>query len=1184
MATLTYTFENVSLVSRWTVQVNSANGKLYFSQNPTQANRSISFDVTGLAAGAIINSAKLSFSAGSPSTGAALFRYKNNQTGTYTNLSTGQTNSIDIPLTGNGTVSGELQFKAYGSKNQGLGSHSSTLGISDIKLVIDYVAYTNPTAPTAVSVASTNVAPGASVQLSWSGAAAGTNNAITGYHIHRATSASGSYSYLTEVSTSATSGSVNVTAPTTNGSSYYYKVYTKATQSDYLWSAASTAYATLTTKFTAPTAPTVKINNSTSAYVLADSGTATLSWSGASAGTNNPIASYLIYVDGTLYGETPSTQSSLSIPAYSAGNHSWTVITKGSYSNSAASSAVIVYAYSAPAAPTSVTINDASSIYLAEGNTATLKWSGAGAGTNNPISSYLLYVDDTFYGETPSSTSSVNIPSYGGGEHKWKVITKGAYSNSAASSTASCFTYTATSAPTSVSLAATTIDAGTSTTLSWSGAKAGIYNTITGYHIYRSTAENGTYSLAYNVSSTSTSASTSVAAPSTMGQKYYYKVYTIGSRNLNSGPSSAVSLTAQTYSAPSAPTSITINDASSVYIGEGSTATLKWSGASAGTNNAIAGYLVYVGDSLYADVGSSTTSTSVPSYGGGEHKWKVVTKGTHSNSVASSTVSCFTYTATSAPTSVSLAATTVDAGASTTLSWSGAKAGTYNAITGYHVYRATSENGAYSVLTAVESTSTAANTTVNAPSTMGNKYYYKVYTIGARNYNSGASSVVSLTAQTYSAPSAPTSLSLSANNVAASATVTLSWSGAAAGTNNAITGYKVYRSTDQDGTYELLSTVNSTATSGTLSVTAPSTTSSAFYYKIITVGTKSGFLESGYSSVIALQTKAATPTPPTTISVQGGVSWVNSATTSRTITWSGASGGDGAITGYNVYQASSRNSAYSKVAEVSTSSTSGSVALSFSEPATTYYIRVSTVGALGESAQSASVYINYITPPQAPTNIMVSKTLSDGASVSLSWNTAEAGYNNPAGSYTVYRSESTDGSTWGTESQITSGVGDTSITITPPTAYGNYYRYKVIATGTYDGSTSSAAYSSNTLRRDHAPIAFAENITARETNVRAQHMTELQNTIAMLLEFYGLDAQTMSTIMAGTTPLSSWTGHINEIRAAIDFLTTYHDEWLEIPVNVPRADIMNQLRNVLLYVEKPQCVLGVGKLGAMITR
>lgn len=97
-------------------------------------------------------------------------------------------------------------------------------------------------------------------------------------------------------------------------------------------------------------------------------------------------------------------------------------------------------------------------------------------------------------------------------------------------------------------------------------------------------------------------------------------------------------------------------------------------------------------------------------------------------------------------------------------------------------------------------------------------------------------------------------------------------------------------------------------------------------------------------------------------------------------------------------------------------------------------------------------------------------------------------------------------------------------------------------------------------------------------------MTELQDTIAMLLDFYGLEAQSVSAITAGETSLSSWTGHVNEIRAAIDFLTTYHDAWLDIPVNTPRADVMNQLRNVLLYVASPECVLGVAKLGAMITR
>lgn len=1285
MATLTYTFGNVSLVSRWSVQVNSANGKLYFSQNPTQANRSISFDVTGLAAGAIINSAKLSFSAGSPSTGAALFRYKNNQTGTYTNLSTGKTNSIDIPLTGNGTVSGELQFRAYGSKNQGLGSHSATLGISDIKLVIDYVAYTAPTAPTAVSVASTNVAPGATVQLSWSGATAGTSNPITGYHVHRATSASGSYSYLTEVSTSATSGSVNVTAPTTNGSSYYYKVYTKATQSDYLWSAASTAYATLTTKFTAPTAPTVKINNGTSAYAAQNiNSAATLSWSGASAGTNNPIAGYFIYVNGNLYSEQGSNVSSLSIPSYAAGNHSWTVVTKGSYSNSSASTAVTLYSYSAPTAPTSVSIGTS---YISESGSFSLSWSGAATGTNNSISGYAVYMDGSLKTSTNASTTTASISGAAVGEHSFYVITKGARSNSSASSTVKGYVYGKPGAPTSQSVASSVIDAGTTTTLSWSGAKAGTYNSIksykikrstssssigndlatiestatsgsysvaapsrmgdsyyfyvgttgargytiynttgakltaktytacsaptsvslaannvapsasvklswsgasagtnnpiTGYHIYRATSSDGTYSHVHSVSTTSTSGSYNVTAQSANNSTYYYKVYTIGTKSgYNSGASSAVSLTTK-YTAPTAPTSITINDASSVYIAEGSTATLKWSGAAAGTNNAISGYLVYVGDSLYADVGSSTTSTSVPSYSGGEHKWKVVTKGAYSNSAASSTVSCFTYTATSAPTNVSLAATTVDAGASTTLSWSGAKAGTYNAITGYHVYRATSKNGAYSVLTAVESTSTAANTTVNAPSTMGSKYYYKVYTIGARNYNSGASSVVSLTAQTYSAPSAPTSLSLSVNNVAASATVTLSWSGAAAGTNNAITGYKVYRSAEQNGTYELLSTVNTTSTSGSLSVVAPSETSSAFYYKIITVGTKSGFTESTYSSTISLQTESAQPTPPTNLTVSKP--YIYQASEQITLSWSESLGGDGAITGYNIYQASSRNSAYAKLATVSTSETSGSYTISLTEAATTYYFKVSTVGTTGESALSVPVTVIFSTFPNAPTNVIVSKTLSSGEAVALSWDAAVPGYQDSIKEYWIKRRESSDGRTWSQWDKFSASTTETSITVSPPETYGNYYLYEIRSLSTHN-AVSDYVTSSNTLRRDHAPIVFAENITARETNVRAQHMTELQDTIAMLLEFYGLDAQTMSTITAGTTPLSSWTEHINEIRAAIDFLTTYHDEWLEIPVNVPRADIMNQLRNVLLYVEKPQCVLGIGKLGAMITR
>ena len=97
-----------------------------------------------------------------------------------------------------------------------------------ITLTINYEYNTTAvSAPTAVSLSSTSAAPGAGVTLSWSGAKAGTNNAISGYHIYRRnTLVTTSYTYLTAVSTTATSGSCTVTAPTVKGGKYTYAVYT----------------------------------------------------------------------------------------------------------------------------------------------------------------------------------------------------------------------------------------------------------------------------------------------------------------------------------------------------------------------------------------------------------------------------------------------------------------------------------------------------------------------------------------------------------------------------------------------------------------------------------------------------------------------------------------------------------------------------------------------------------------------------------------------------------------------------------------------------------------------------------------------------------------------------------------------------------------------------------------------
>lgn len=202
-----------------------------------------------------------------------------------------------------------------------------------------------PTAPTALSIAKNNVGFGASVALSWSGANAGTNNAITGYEIWRSTSASGTYTKLTTVSTSATSGSVNVTSPTTN-SSYYYKIKTIGTVTGFTPSVLSGNYATLTSVVTAPTAPTAVSLSATDVRI---GKSVTLSWGGAKGGTNNPIAKYQINRNGAYLTETTGTSCAVSAAGTAGTKYTYTVYAIGSVSgwNSGASGGVTLTAHTA---------------------------------------------------------------------------------------------------------------------------------------------------------------------------------------------------------------------------------------------------------------------------------------------------------------------------------------------------------------------------------------------------------------------------------------------------------------------------------------------------------------------------------------------------------------------------------------------------------------------------------------------------------------------------------------------------------------------------------------------------------------------------------------------------------------------------------------------------------------------
>lgn len=84
--------------------------------------------------------------------------------------------------------------------------------------------------------------------------------------------------------------------------------------------------------------------------------------------------------------------------------------------------------------------------------------------------------------------------------------------------------YTACTPPTTLSFPSAYANPGDTARLSWSGATAGTGNPITGYEVRRAATSGGTYLLV----DTTSNAYLDVAAPSTQGGMYYFKVKTLG--------------------------------------------------------------------------------------------------------------------------------------------------------------------------------------------------------------------------------------------------------------------------------------------------------------------------------------------------------------------------------------------------------------------------------------------------------------------------------------------------------------------------------------------------------------------------------------------------------------------------------------------------------------------------------
>ena len=123
-------------------------------------------------------------------------------------------------------------------------------------------------------------------------------------------------------------------------------------------------------------------------------------------------------------------------------------------------------------------------------------------------------------------------------------------------------------------------------------------------------------------------------------------------------------------------------------------------------------------------------------------------------------------------------------------------------------------------------------------------------------------------------------------------------------------------------------------------------------------------------------------------------------------------------------------------------------------------------------------------------------------------------------------------------------------------------------------ASSPSASRSFTLK----PSPF-EEIVPSETHVKAAHILTLHAAINNLRNYYNLSAYTWSReIVPGRTQVRDWPFHILELRAAvqgiIDKINSFDSiaqeailapiGWLALGTGRPRADVMNQLQNLIL--------------------
>ena len=695
----------------------------------------------------------------------------------------------------------------------------------------------------------------------------------------------------------------------------------------------------------------------------------------------------------------------------------------------------------------------------------------------------------------------------------------------------------------------------------------------------------------------------SVTCPSTTGnteQGVRFRVVSDGRLTLTSGVIDTSSYTVLSSplltTACGAPTSCSV----SPVLAEGGV-TLSWSRASSGISNTISSYEIQYSEStdnftwgawmplttVSTTATSGSVATSPPSTRGNYRRFQVRTRGTAGASYYSgwkvSTNSVRRNTAPKAPTTA-VASPAAYSDETITLTWSGASGGT-SPVKGYQIARRTSSDNstwsAWNVLTTLTLAASGGSYNPNVSRVPGTYTQFGIWTIDTFDVYSVEKISNSIFCD-ITACGAPTVCTVSAT--LSEGNVTLSWSGASGGAGNAITSYEIQYSDSTDnsdwGDWISLTTVSTSATSSILSVSPPSTRGSYRRFRIRTRGAAGESFYSDWTVSSNTVRRNTLPTPPTSFTATPTI--YESATV--TLSWSGTIPGTSAIKQYVIQRSTSTDginwSAYEALTIVVSNATSGTYITSASQIAGTYTrYRISvtdTLDAVSGYVVSGNVKKN--SPPTAPAIVCP-------VSGSSGYNTTPR--------FMITTGIEPDGQTQIVEVKIDAEAWVNSVDNSEMFSVSGYlgngvktvYQAPALTIGTHTvtvrcldsdiGSSSPEVVRTFTV----LPSPF-ETITANETHVKATHIQTLRNAVNTIRSYYNLPSAVWNEdIVAGKTAVKNWPFHIMELRKAIESVITAIKSfassstfdippitWIPIGTGRPRADVMQQIQNLILML------------------